>query len=412
MWTGPVAGAGLPGGTGAATVRPARLHYVDSIRIALSALVILHHAAQAYGPRDWWYVEGQPTAQWIEDFAVLNAPFKMSLFFLVAALFLPAAVDRRRERPYLGPRLRKLGGPILVGFFLLIPVLMYAYYLNFREHGPIGFGDYYWTVYLGEGAEPEEWSGPIWPDRQFGHLWFIQHLLVYSLVYLVWRAVADRIRIRRGLPATPGVRRTPERTSGLAVLGFAVIVAVGTGALRIWYPVDEWVPVAEIIQTEPADLAQHLPFVIVGVLAYRRGWLETIRPRVAYAWFTAAAALSAGYVIFREPLTGFFAWSGANTGQFAWAGYETVLCVGFALGMLVFFRDRVRGTGRLQRAAANATFAIYLIHLPIVVGLHYLARDVELDATGRFLLVAGLGFLLSVAAALVLRRTPVIRAIL
>lgn len=412
MRTGAAAGAALPERTGPATERPARLHYLDSIRIALSVLVILHHAAQAYGPQDWWYVEDQPTAQWIADFAVLNAPFKMSLFFLVAAFFLPAAVDRRRERPYLGPRLRKLGGPILVGFFLLIPVLMYAYYLNFRDHGPIGFGDYYWNIYLGAGTEPEGWSGPIWPDRQFGHLWFIQHLLVYSMIYLAWRAVADRIRTRRGLPAAPGVRRTPESISGLAVLCFAVVVAVGTAVLRIWYPVDEWVPVAEIIQTEPADLAQHLPFVIAGVLAYRRGWLETIRPRVAYAWFAAAAVSSAGYVIFREPLTGFFTWGGANAGQFAWAGYETVLCVGFALGMVVFFRDHVRGTSTLQRAAAKATFAIYLIHLPIVVGLHYLARDVPLDAGGRFLLVGGLGFVLSVAAALILRRTPVVRAIL
>lgn len=133
---------------------PTRLHYLDSIRITLSVLVILHHAAQPYCPADWWYVEGQPKAQWIEDFAVLNAPFKMSLFFLIAAYVLPAAVDRRRQHPYLRPRLTKLGGPIVVGFFLVIPVLMYAYFLEYRGHGPIGFGDYYWNVYLGAGDEP------------------------------------------------------------------------------------------------------------------------------------------------------------------------------------------------------------------------------------------------------------------
>lgn len=133
-----------------------RLRYLDSIKVALSALVILHHAAQPYGPMDWWYIEGQPSAQWIDDFAVLNAPFKMSLFFLIATYFLPRAVDRRRDRPFIGPRLKKLGGPILVGFFLVIPVLMYLYYLNFRDYGSIGFGDYYWNVYLGEGDEPAD----------------------------------------------------------------------------------------------------------------------------------------------------------------------------------------------------------------------------------------------------------------
>ena len=389
-----------------------RLHYVDSIRIALSALVIFHHAAQAYGPLDWWYVEGQPKAQWIEDFAVLNAPFKMSLFFLIAAYFLPAAVDRRRERPYVGPRMRKLGGPILVGFFVVIPVLMYAYYLNFRGYGHVGFGDYYWNIYLGAGTEPDDWSGPIWPDRQFGHLWFIQHLLVYSMLYLAWRAIAERVRVRRGLPRTPGRRATPQQIGGFAVLAFAVLVGVGTAVIRIWYPVDEWVPVAEIIQTEPADLAQQVPFVIAGVLAYRRGWLVTLSARVAYGWLAAAVALSVAYVAFRDPLTGYFQWGGANPGQFAWAGYETVLCVGYALGLLVFFRDHVRGTSRLQRSAAEATFAIYLIHLPIVVALQYAARDLPLGAGGRFLVVAGVGFVVSVVAALLLRRTPIVRTIL
>lgn len=389
-----------------------RLHYLDSIRIALSVLVIVHHAAQPYGPVDWWYVEGQPKAQWIEDFAVLNAPFKMSLFFLLAAYFLPAAIDRRRERPYVGPRLKKLGGPILVGFFLIIPVLMYAYYVHFRGYGSIGFGDYYWNVYLGEGEEPADWSGPIWPDRQFGHLWFIQHLLVYSLLYLAWRAAADRVRVRRLLPAAPGAPAAPQRVSGLAVAGFAVLVAAGTGLLRIRYPVDEWMPVAEIIQTEPADLAQHIPFVVAGVLAYRRGWLQTLPARVAYGWLAAAVVLSVGYVAFRNDLTAFFEMGGTGPGQFAWAGYETVLCVGYALGMLVLFRDHVRGTGRLRRSAADATFAIYLVHLPIVVGLQYLVRAAPLGASGRFLLVAALGFVLSVAAALLLRRTPVVRTIL
>ncbi|WP_116951994.1 acyltransferase family protein [Jiangella endophytica] len=394
-----------------ATRTTSRIHYLDSIKIGLSVLVVVHHAAQAYGPVDWWYVEDQPKAAWIEDFAVLNAPFKMSLFFLIAAYFLPRAVDRRRERPYVRPRLKKLGGPILVGFFLVIPVLMYAYYLNFRDHGSIGFADYYWNVYLGEGDEPTGWSGPIWPDRQFGHLWFIQHLLVYSLLYLAWRAVAERVRARRGAPLV-AVRPVPERIGAGAVLGFAAVVAAGTAVVRIWYPVDEWVPVAEIIQTEPADLAQHLPFVVAGVLAYRRGWLETLPSRVGYAWLAAAVALSAVYVAFRDDLTGFFEPGGANLGSFVWSGYDTVLCVGYALGMLVIFRNHVHGTSRLQRSAADATFAIYLVHLPVVVGLQYLVADTPLGASARFVVVAGAGLALSVAAALVLRRTPGVRAIL
>ncbi|WP_193086489.1 hypothetical protein [Brevibacterium aurantiacum] len=109
----------------------------------------------------------------------------------------------------------------------------------------------------------------------------------------------------------------------------------------------------EIIQTERADLAQYIPFVIVGVLAYRRGLLQTLPVRVGYACFAAATALSLVYVTFRTEFTGFFEWSSANIGQFTWSSYETVLCVGFALGLFVFFRDHVRGTSQLQRSAVQ-----------------------------------------------------------
>lgn len=388
-----------------------RLHYIDSIRVALSVLVILHHAAQPYGPMDWWYVEGQPKVRWIEDFAVLNAPFKMSLFFLIAAYFLPPAVDRRHERPFVGPRLKKLGGPILVGFFLLIPVLMFAYYVNFRDYGPIGFGDYYSNIYFGQGKQPPDWTGPTWPDRQLGHLWFIQHLLLYSLLYLAWRAVADWLRRRRGASAAPGIRAGPP-IGGREVVVFACVVALGTALLRIRYPVDEWIALAGVIQIEPADFAQHLPFVIAGVMAYRRGWMQTLPAPVAYGWLFAAVVLSVVFLAFRDDLSGYFKWGGLNLGQFSWAAYETVLCIGYALGMLVIFRDHARGTSKLARAAADSTFAIYLVHLPIVVAMQYAVSGSSLTASGRFLVVSGLAVLLSVATALLLRRIPLIRSIL
>jgi hypothetical protein len=44
---------------------------------------------------------------------------------------------------------------------------------------------YYRDVYFGLGEQPAGWTGPSWPDLQFGHLWFVQHLLVFAL----WESV-------------------------------------------------------------------------------------------------------------------------------------------------------------------------------------------------------------------------------
>jgi glucan biosynthesis protein C len=44
---------------------------------------------------------------------------------------------------------------------------------------------YYRDVYFGLEEQPAGWTGPSWPDLQFGHLWFVQHLLVFAL----WESV-------------------------------------------------------------------------------------------------------------------------------------------------------------------------------------------------------------------------------
>ena len=56
---------------------------------------------------------------------------------------------------------------------LLLPVLGLA--LLPRYTG--GFVDFYLRGYLGLGGRPAGWAGH-WPDMNFGHAWFIEHLPV------------------------------------------------------------------------------------------------------------------------------------------------------------------------------------------------------------------------------------------
>nr|WP_269082888.1 acyltransferase family protein [Allosalinactinospora lopnorensis] len=257
------------------------MYYLDTLKLLLIVLVVVHHAIQAYGPADWWYVEGADGVESLSVLSVVNGSFSMSLFFLIAAYLLPPSYDRKGGGRYLLDRFRQFGPPILVGFLVIIPVLMYFYYVNFRDYGPIGFGAYYLDIYLGMGEEPADWSGPIWPDRQFGHLWFIQHLLVYAVLYAVWRGFCVGVTSWRGA-SSPSPARPATAPGAGTIVGFTLAVALATFILRGWYPVDQWVPVLEFIQAEPADLAQYAVFFIVGILAYRHGWLSAFPTRAGY----------------------------------------------------------------------------------------------------------------------------------
>src|SRR5690348_10114210 len=112
--------------------RKPRLNFLDNLKIALTMLVVAHHAGQPYGGSNgWWFMNSKQTTHLGHFFAV-NAGFFMSLFFLISAYFLPASLEKKGGARFLKDRLKRLGIPLLVGFLIIIPILMYAYYENFR----------------------------------------------------------------------------------------------------------------------------------------------------------------------------------------------------------------------------------------------------------------------------------------
>ncbi|MGN5634371.1 acyltransferase family protein, partial [Streptomyces sp. AC154] len=135
-------------------------------------------------------MEGGPRTGVLATLSALDGTFFMSLFFFVSAYFVPASYARRGGRSFVRGRLLRLGVPVLAGALTLVPALMYAYYVHYRGYPDISFPRYFADVYLGLGERPGDWSGPSWPDLQFGHLWFIQNLLAYSLLYALCRLVA------------------------------------------------------------------------------------------------------------------------------------------------------------------------------------------------------------------------------
>src|SRR5207248_9037625 len=116
-----------------------RLHFMDNLRVALTVLIVFQHASFAYAPANWWYFNDPEQQPLLAVFFVVNRSFRMSLFFLVAGYFMPYVLDRKGARLYLKDRFRRFGVPILVFLVFIVPLLMYAYYVNFRHYGPIGF---------------------------------------------------------------------------------------------------------------------------------------------------------------------------------------------------------------------------------------------------------------------------------
>lgn len=256
-------------------------------------------------------------------------PSSWASFFL-AGDFTPGAFDRKGAPKFLADRGLRLGLPLLLGTLAIVPLQGWAHIALDPAMPPVSYWAYLTQDFLGLGPKPDFWpKGARWPDFNFGHLWFLEHLLVYALLYAALRAL---------VPSDSGVAMH-DPPSHRAIAGYAVLLAVTTFIIRIWYPQDRWVGFIGFIQMEPAHIPQYASLFAIGLFAGPRRWLETMPARRGLVWLAIGAGLAiAAYLLVG---TGIIGGGGAVVGSSNWrvCTYEAFLCVGLCVGLPVLFRE-------------------------------------------------------------------------
>ena len=249
---------------------PARLWSLDRLKVALTFLVIAHHVGQAYGATGgFWYFENPERWPHLGFLFWVDSSFFMGLFFFISAYFVPGSYERKGGAAFLKDRVLRFGVPLAIFLLLVNPVMMFVSYVNYRG-GTLPFAAYYTRIYFGMAPKPAGFIGPLWPEINFGHLWFVEHLLVYAVIYALWRLAWRR-------PANPGpVQSLGGAPGDLAIFGYAVALTLVTLLVRTWYPIDKWVGILGFIMAEPAHLPQYLSLFVLGTVAMRRGWFQAI----------------------------------------------------------------------------------------------------------------------------------------
>ena len=171
----------------------------------------------------------------------------------------------------------------LFGWIALAPLAGWAQ-ITF---GPAALHVDYWTYltrdFFGFGQKPADWPAGIgWPVNNLGHLWFLEHLLIYATLYAGLRvAIAAPRRMPALAPPSHG-----------AIAAYAVALAAATFVIRIWYPQDRWIGFLGYIQMEPAHLPQYASLFVIGVLAWPRRWIETMPTRRGLVWLAIGVGLA------------------------------------------------------------------------------------------------------------------------
>lgn len=357
-----------------------RMYYLDNLRIALTILVIVHHVGQAYGPTGgYWPVQEAARAAVLAPFFTVNRSFFMSLFFMISGYFMVGAYDRRGGGAFLRGRFLRLGVPVLCFALAMIPLRIFL----FGEH-------------IGS-----------WVDLfNAGHLWYLEHLLLFSLGYALWRTI-------RRVPPGSGPALQPKGgapPSPLAVLGFALGIAVLSALVRIWSPIDRWFNVLGFFRVAFADVPGDLGLFIAGVLAYPRGWFERYPAGAGFAWLATGTAAAVAWYAYALALYRVFPLSPTVMGV-VYPLWEAILCCGLCIGLLVLFRQRADSQRGLGEALARSQYSAYFWHPLLVVPLQMALLSVRLPPFVKFTLVTAVAVPLVFLWSHLLLRSRAVRSV-
>jgi len=325
-----------------------RLYYLDNLKVALITLVIAHHVGQAYGPTGGdWMITDASSAPVLGAFFFVNRSFFMSLFFMISGYFTVMSYRAKGARPFLKDRLLRFGLPALFFALMMIPMKLFVF------------------------------GGSLFP-LEVGHLWFLEHLLVFSAGYVLWeRLRKDRPSESQGQADLPGYR---------SILLVAVALAVVTGIVRIWFPIDRWEYLLGFFRVAFADVPRDLAFFTIGVAAYKGDWFRKFPTRDGYVWLSVGVGLAAFWYAYELLL-----WQWLPTDGIGWDIFrllwEMVFCFGMCIGLTVLFREKFDTQGRLGKAMAQSQYAAYIYHIFVVLLFQFLLADVSLPAFAKFVLV-------------------------
>ena len=362
---------------------PERLHALDAVRGFALLLGVALHAALSYlpGAKGFWIVADDSSLALAGLFYWIHL-FRMTLFFLIAGFFGRLLLERLGLRAFVRDRLRRILAVLACAWPLVFPaIVMVLVGATAVQHG---------------GTLPPTPPPPPMTAHTFPltHLWFLYVLAMFYAGALAVRGVVGLLD-RKGafMQRVDDVARVLAGPAAAFVLALPAALALATTA--------KW-PMWFGVPTPDTGLYPNLAALVSYGVAFASGWLLQRQPALLsniarMRWQqlllacvgTAACMAMVGLVPAFAPAADdarkwLYALTYAITG-WAW----TLALLGLALRYL-------SGYSATRRYLSDASYWIYLVHLPLVMALQVWTSRLALPWWCEFPL------LLAVAVALML----------
>ncbi|HMN44551.1 MAG TPA: acyltransferase family protein [Povalibacter sp.] len=339
-----------------------RLHALDAVRAGALLLGIVLHGTMSFMPSlttlGWPIADHSPSEFLQAAFYIIHI-FRMTAFFVVAGFFAHLVFHRRGARGFARDRAKRILVPLVVGWIVITPIVIAIFVWA--------------TLNAGRPLTP-----PPAPDTALAvpliHLWFLYVLALLYVIVLAARAlilkVFDGVALRARADAVVGWLMR----SHLAPIVLALPVALCLTAWPGW-TVYQGIPTPDqsLIPNLPAFVGYGVAFVF-GWLLHRQQTLLSVLQRAWAGYAVGALVASAAIIVLGSmplpPAVGAVAYAVAS---WIW----TFALIGAAMRFLSAHRPVVR-------YLADASYWMYLLHLPLIFGLQELMSDWPLHWSIKF----------------------------
>ena len=372
-----------------------RLHYLDNLMIFLSVLVILHHVCIGYGTMGGWcYVTPEkltgPVQIIFSALSGIEASFSMSLFFFISAFLTIPSLEKKGAGKFIKVRLIRLLIPLL--FVMIILSQSVSYFADLHNKST--------TVSWFNYVIKHNLDSP-----NTSHAWFILALIVFELLYVVyWRYIRPDYSISKLFSNS-----VPRHFDiFLVTLSFFFFTLVS----RQLYPLGK-----NFIGLELANFVPYVFMYALGILVYRKQWLDTLPGKVSKTWFwlsliSAVYFCTIIYALTKNPSEAEKYIVGINWESAALSLTQTLICIGFSGFLLNFFRIFFDSTRYVLSKMRENRYGVYIFHPAVVVGVTIALESVSINKYYKFFSACILSAVLSFVIVAIIRSIPLVKQII
>ena len=346
-----------------------RYHSLDRLRAIMMLLGLVLHSAINYFPFPDEYLDqiylDTKSSPFFDYLVKFIHSFRMPVFFVMAGFFAAFLFDTRGAVGFLRHRWQRVGVPLIGAWIVVYPVTavcsIYANSLSTGRtlsalaSGTVSLEHLLSTVLL--------------------HLWFLYYLLIYCVIAVLMAPLLLRFRARDGI--LDAFQHAAPRIYGL------IPWVAFTGL--VLYPMKHWTfdHGASLIPN-PHHLTAYGIFFVYGWLVYlRRSIIPGFKPR-AWGYFVAGLGFHGLYL--------FFWHQGYGDATAVRAHVLAMACIALSIWCLIYgfiglFLRYMERPSPCWRYISDASYWMYIIHLPITIALPPLLAGYPLPSGVKFSLV-------------------------